>query len=291
MFHVEQSSNNNLFLTCRDHTVSGELFDVIRDPKNDLLKTSVTFDQNHLQKYYKSDSYISHSNRKESIFEKVYFLSREVAQHFKWRLILKYKLAPKTLLDVGAGVGHFVRSAQRRNWQAKGIEVSAKARSIANSKSPNSVFPTSHLKNVPDNSQTIITLWHVLEHIPNLHEQAQELKRLLHHKGRLIVAVPNYKSFDAKYFGSFWAAYDVPRHLWHFSRQSMIKFFEEHDMAVESIHPMWLDSFYVSLLSTKNKCGKMRIIKGLWIGLLSNLKAIRTKEFSSLIFVIKHKKS
>lgn len=288
---MEQSSTNNLFLTCRDHTVSDELFDIIRDSKHGPLKTRVTLDQNYLKKYYKSDSYISHSVRKETIFKKVYFLSRKIAQYFKWRLISKYNFTSKTLLDVGAGVGHFVRSAERRNWEAKGIEVSAKARSVANSRSPNSVLPTSHIKSIPDNSQAIITLWHVLEHIPNLNEQAQELKRLLHEKGRLIVAVPNYKSFDAKYFGSFWAAYDVPRHLWHFSRQSMTKFFEEHHMVVESVHPMWLDSFYVSLLSTKNKSGKMRILKGLWIGLLSNLKAIRTKEFSSLIFVIKHKKT
>lgn len=288
---MEQPSNNNLFLTCRDHMVSGELFDIICDSRRSPLRTKVSFDQNYFKRYYKSDNYISHTDRQETIFKKVYFLSRKMAQYYKWRLISKYKLAPKTLLDVGAGVGHFVRSAERRNWKASGIEISAKARSVANSKHPNSVFPLSHTKNLSKNSQTIITLWHVLEHIPNLDEQVQELKRLLHQKGRLIVAVPNYKSFDAKYFGSFWAAYDVPRHLWHFSRQSMTSFFEDHHMVVESVHPMWLDSFYVSLLSTKNKSGKMKILKGLWIGLLSNLKAIRTKEFSSLIFVIKHKKA
>ena len=133
-----------------------------------------------------------------------------------------------------------------------------------------------------------ITLWHVLEHLPKLEEHIKIFKKLLKPTGTLIIAVPNFKSHDANYYESYWAAYDVPRHLWHFSRNSIQKLFAREDMKLKKFLPMKFDSYYVSLLSEKYKNGKMNPIKALWIGFRSNLKAKNTKEHSSLIYIIKN---
>jgi len=135
----------------------------------------------------------------------------------------------------------------------------------------------------------VITLWHVLEHVENLQEYIAELENLLSNNGRLIIAVPNYKSNDAKYYKEHWAAFDVPRHLWHFSQTSIAKLFADVDMIVEKTLPMKFDSYYVSLLSEKYKSGKMNPIKSFYKGFLSNFKAKATNEYSSLIYVIKNK--
>lgn len=290
MFHVEHSSENKLYLTCCDYAVTGEFFDVITDQNNQLLKTKFLLDQNSLNKYYDTDRYISHSDQKPKLFDKLYFTARRFTQYQKLRLLSKFKSKDSRLLDFGAGVGHFVQNARINNWNAYGVEPNLKARSIANSKGTEIVFPLTYLKSISYNSQSVITLWHVLEHLPNPNEQIKDLKNLLRQDGRFVVAVPNFKSYDAQYYGTYWAAYDVPRHLWHFSKNAISQLFEKHDMEIESIHPMWLDAFYVGLLSTKYKFKKMKILKGFWIGLVSNLKAIKTGEFSSLIYVIRHKK-
>ena len=148
-------------------------------------------------------------------------------------------------------------------------------------------MPSSELENLSPNSFDVITLWHVLEHVSDLNSYISRLHKLLKDNGRLIVAVPNYKSYDAFYYKSFWAGFDVPRHLWHFDQNSMSNLFNKNNMHLEAIAPMKFDAFYVSLLSEKYKTGKMNYLRALYVGLLSNLKANRTKEFSSLIYTIK----
>lgn len=287
---MEQKTDNTLFLTCCDHSVSGEFFNIRFKSNENLLKTEVSLSEAELQRYYETNDYISHSNQKQTWFERIYFAARELTQYQKLRLISRFK--PKSpssaLLDFGSGVGHFVHAANRQGWQACGVEISQKARTIANTKSPETVFPLNYLDTLQQNSQTIITMWHVLEHLKNPDQYIKQIKPLLRKDGRLIVAVPNFKSYDAAYFASFWAAYDVPRHLWHFSQNAISELFERHDMEVESTHPMWLDAFYVSLISTKYKFNSMKLWRGLWVGLVSNLKAMKTREFSSIIYVIKH---
>ena len=287
---MEQKYNYKFFITCCDHTVSGECFNINSIQGKEILKTEVNFNESDLQRYYDSNNYISHSNHKQTLFDRIYFVARLFSLRQKLRLISRYKLSNSTLLDFGAGVGHFVRAASRYRWNAQGIEISPKARSTANTKSPGMVFPPEYLETLLPKSQSVITLWHVLEHLVDPGKELKKLIKLLHQDGRIIVAVPNYKSYDARYFGAFWAAYDVPRHLWHFSQKSISELFDRHDMEVESTHPMWLDAFYVSLLSTKYKYKSIKLFYGLWVGFLSNLKAVKSGEFSSLIYVIKHKK-
>ena len=143
------------------------------------------------------------------------------------------------------------------------------------------------LKELPGTKYQVITLWHVLEHLPELKENIGRLASLLKEEGTLIVAVPNYKSFDAKYYNAYWAAYDVPRHLWHFSRHSIQRLFQEHNLEVVETRPMWFDAFYVSLLSETYKKSKAKWIKAFFIGLWSNLRGLVTKEYSSHIYILK----
>ena len=202
----------------------------------------------------------------------------------KLALINSYSSPGNKLLDVGAGTGDFLLVAEKQGWKIFGVEPSELARRKASEKG---VELYSDLDVLPQQKYDVITLWHVLEHLPDLDIQISKLVGLLSDNGTLVVAVPNFKSYDAKYYKRFWAAFDVPRHLWHFSRNSMQSIFENHGMKVIKNKPMIFDAFYVSLLSEKYKSGKQNFLRAFWIGLKSNVLAFGSKEFSSLIYVIK----
>ncbi len=273
----------------KDHSISGEEFKIIENSEYGFLETTPQPSEEKLPLYYKSDDYISHTDSKRNIFETIYHSIRKIALKKKVKLINSFSLDDKKLLDIGCGTGDFLQVAKQNNWSVFGIEPDINARTIANKKTKNSVFNNDELTKFRAGSFDVITLWHVLEHIPNLEDYIRLLKKLLKPNGVLIIAVPNYKSYDAKHYKSFWAAYDVPRHLWHFDKNSISKLFLKFSMTVVNIKPMLFDSFYVSLLSEKYKNGRMNPIKGFYIGLLSNLKAIRSKEASSHIYIIKNR--
>ena len=259
----------------KDHSVSGEEFELIQNLEYDFLETTPQPSSDKLHEYYKSEDYISHTDSKRNLFEKAYHLVRTISLKKKLRLINSSVSKSKNLLDVGCGTGDFLQTAQQNNWQVSGIEPNEQARHIANKKTNNSVFEIEALLKFESNSFDVITLWHVLEHLPNLEDHIRVFKKLLKPKGTLIIAIPNYKSYDAKHYKQFWAAYDVPRHLWHFNQASISKLVSKQSLKVKKVKPMWFDSFYVSMLSEKHKTGKMNPIKGFWIGLRSNIKALR----------------
>lgn len=278
-------------LVVKDHTVSGEEFELIYNSSYQLLETHPQPDLDKLESYYKSEDYISHTDAKRNILEIGYHFVRGIALKRKLNLINSFKLSNKRLLDVGCGTGDFLHMALNNNWEVTGIEPNTSARAIANSKVNNAVYAETYLHKFENNSFDVITLWHVLEHLPNLETHINVLNNLLKPKGRLIIAVPNYKSFDAQYYKSYWAAYDVPRHLWHFSKESIQVLFNRVHMTIEYILPMKFDAFYVSILSEKYKTGKINYLRAFYIGLKSNLKAKRSGQFSSLIYVLKSTKT
>ena len=282
-------NNTNTYLTVKDHSVSGEMFQLERNETYGYLETSPQPKAEKLSEYYQTEDYISHTDSKRNVFEKAYHLVRKKALKRKLKLINSLTSEERKLLDVGCGTGDFLKIAQDNNWQVSGIEPNEKARQIANKKNNNTVFEIEQLLQFEKHSFDVITLWHVLEHLPNLGDQLNILKSLLKEKGTLIIAVPNYKSFDADYYKNFWAAFDVPRHLWHFDQNSLKKFLDSKKMDIEKTLPMTYDAFYVSLLSEKHKTGSMNPIKAFWIGLRSNFKAKRSGEYSSLIYVIKNR--
>jgi len=276
------------YLSVKDHSVSSEEFELLVNEKFGFLETHPQPSAEKLPKYYKSEDYISHTDSKRNLLEKVYHVVRNISLKRKLKLIDSFSSEAKILLDVGCGTGDFLQIAQQNNWTVSGIEPNEEARKIANSKTNNSVYNIEQLLEFPKHSFDVITLWHVLEHLPNLEEQVSILKSLLKEKGTLVIAVPNYKSYDAKYYKNFWAAFDVPRHLWHFNQQSISSLFSKEYMEVVKTLPMKFDSYYISLLSEKYKSGKTNIFNAFRVGLLSNLKAKRSGEYSSLIYIIKN---
>lgn len=278
-------NNHKLFLTVKDHSVSKEDFYLYHDEKLDLVYTYPQPDENQLPQYYESEDYISHTDSSRSVFEKLYQFVKNIALKNKLQLINNLQAQKGKLLDIGAGTGDFLNVANKNGWQTIGIEPSEKAKSIAIAKGVSFVDSLTDLEN---NSFDIITMWHVLEHVPNIENQIKELKRLLKPSGTILIAVPNFNSFDAKHYGIFWAAYDVPRHLWHFSKTAIKILFEREKLQLIKVIPMPFDAFYVSLLSEKYKTGKMNFIKAFLIGLQSNWKARQNSEYSSHIYVIKN---
>lgn len=278
-------SNQNVYIKVKDHSVSGEKFELLLEEELQLLKTHPQPELEHLGKYYESEDYISHTDAKRSLFEKVYHWVKIYSLNKKVSLINSLHKSKGSLLDIGAGTGDFLVTAKANGWQITGVEPNENAKKLAVSKG---VSFENNIESIENQQFDVITMWHVLEHVPNVEHQIKELKRLLKPNGTIIIAVPNFKSFDAGYYGEFWAAFDVPRHLWHFSKTSIEKLFGKENMKLVKILPMIFDSFYVSLLSEKYKNGKMNFFKAFWIGLRSNWKANQSKEYSSHIYVLKN---
>ncbi|SFW64613.1 Methyltransferase domain-containing protein [Sinomicrobium oceani] len=282
----------SLYLKCKDHTVSGETFSLVWHEKYKMLCTDPAPDVKKLPDYYQSEDYISHTDSRRSLFEKMYHMVKHYALRQKLKYIVSGNQGHGKLLDIGAGTGDFLNVAKNNGWEVEGIEPSDAARRRSEEKGI-----TLHEKTDPQFMETyesgfdVITMWHVLEHVPELQIQIGQLKALLRPNGTLFIAVPNFRSYDATHYGKFWAAYDVPRHLWHFSADAIKALFADNEMKVVRRIPMKFDAFYVSLLSEKYKTGKMNFLKAFWSGWRSNRKAAHSGEYSSIIYVIKHQNS
>jgi len=279
------------FLSCKDNTVSRETFQIVACQNCGFKFTNPRPEESKLGDYYKSEKYISHSNSSKGLINSIYQFVRKYTLIKKLQLVERTNYGKeKTLLDIGCGTGEFLNICKNAKWKTFGIEPGNEARKYALENYFLDVKYESALKDFPDNHFEIITLWHVLEHVSKLEERILELKRLLKKDGNLIVAVPNCASLDAKIYGQFWAAYDLPRHLYHFTPKDIEFIFSKHEMKVSRILPMRFDSFYVSLLSEKYKRGKSNFFLGCWNGFRSNLNAIKSEqEFSSQIYIIRYK--
>lgn len=282
-----ESNTFNSFVKCVDYTVSRETFPIVNCSSCEFKFTNPIPDLNELGSYYKSDEYISHSNTKKGFINSCYQTIRKYTLIKKLRLISKF-YRTGNLLDIGCGTGEFLETCKRAKWNVLGIEPDESARRMAIDNFSLDVRPEQDLKNLKDESFDIITMWHVLEHVPDLKGRIKELRRLLKPKGLIIIAVPNCSSLDAKLYQQYWAAYDVPRHLYHFTPNDVERLMGQFDLKVFNILPMVFDSFYVSMLSEKYRTGKINLIRSMWNGLRSNLNAIKTgREYSSQIYLIK----
>jgi 2-polyprenyl-3-methyl-5-hydroxy-6-metoxy-1,4-benzoquinol methylase len=274
------------FMNCVDHAVSKESYELLLNENFDMMVTLPV--PSDLENYYKSETYISHTNASKSVLDKIYQKVRKRTLQKKLAILNSFNFTEKKVLDVGSGTGDFLATCKKAKWNVFGVEPNEEARTISKNKEIDAISDISFLK---ETNFDVITLWHVLEHVENLLEYIEILKVKLKPNGVLLIAVPNYKSFDANYYKEFWAAFDVPRHLWHFSQTSIQKLFTNVSMKVEKTIPMKYDSYYVSMLSEKHKSGSTNFIKAFYIGFLSNLKAKSTSEYSSLIYVIKNTKN
>ena len=285
---VCKSNQIRLQLSAKDYTVSGETFSIVACNNCTHLFTQNVAEQNEIKKYYASENYISHSDTQIGLINKLYHSIRKKTLQSKKKLIEgETQKSTGNILDIGCGTGAFLNTMKTGGWKITGLEPDETARAKAKTLYGIEPQPSNNIFNLPDNSYDAITMWHVLEHVHQLNEYVEQLKNMLTDKGKIFIAVPNYTSYDAQHYGQFWAAYDVPRHLYHFSPDSMKRLVEQHGLTIKKIKPMWFDSFYVCMLSEQYKNGKGNLIKAFLVGLVSNIKTLfNSKKCSSLIYII-----
>ncbi len=275
-------------LSAKDYTVSNEIFDIWQ-----CNNCAVRFTQNipiaeEIGPYYQSTSYVSHSDTQEGLVNRLYHLVRNFTLKGKLALVKKVSgLQTGTLLDVGAGTGAFSNIMATNGWAVTSLEPDDTARKVAKDKYGLELQSPSDLYYLDNNQFDAIAMWHVLEHVHDLQGYLNKFYDILKPNGKLIIAVPNYTSNDASFYDTTWAAYDVPRHLYHFSPQSINALAKAKGFTVKAYKPMWFDSFYVSMLSEQYKNGKGNLLAAFWQGLLSNVKALRNfKNCSSVIYIL-----
>lgn len=274
-----------LFMETKDFMITKESFSLVSCKSCNFIFTNPIPDKNEISRYYKSEDYVSHSSSKKGLINTVYNVVRKFTLKQKVGWIKKYAQTG-SLLDVGCGTGHFLKAAQDAGYEALGLEPDEEARGFARKENEVNVHPIENLYHLDVASYDVITMWHVLEHVYELKEDLAQIEKLLKSNGTLFIAVPNCGSQDANIYKEYWAAYDVPRHLYHFRENDIKNLFQEFGMRLAEIIPMKFDAYYVSMLSEKYKNGNM--LKALFNGLKSNLKA-KKHGYSSQVYVLKKK--
>lgn len=279
-------------LVVKDYMVSGESFAISRCRQCSFHYTNPRPTADQLGKYYESDQYLSHQSKPGSLFGRLYEWARNKALRQKLNWIETY--APKSnLLDYGCGAGYFMKYAEKKGWKACGIEPNTRAKALAEKDFHGPVH--TELEHLAKEKFTAITLFHVLEHVPNLNETLKKLRKRLDKKGTMFIALPNHESYDAEKYKELWAAWDVPRHLYHFNQHTAELLFKKHKLKIVKILPMKMDAYYVSLLSEQYKEGLPKpsissYWQAFWEGRKSNSAARKNRNnYSSLVYVLKKK--
>jgi 2-polyprenyl-3-methyl-5-hydroxy-6-metoxy-1,4-benzoquinol methylase len=282
------SEKAQISLWLRDEFLTKEDFHICECLNCGLLYTMPRPDKDNIGDYYKSEEYYSHQENKKGFIPKVYERVK------KTNLKHKYQLASKginvgTLLDIGCGVGDFLHTAETHGWDCLGVEPSEDAKAIAQKRMKGKIISSEELETLSDGSFDLITMWHVLEHVDDLKWQIAQLQRLVKSSGRVVIALPNYKSYDGQYYKELWAAYDVPRHLNHFNRNTLTKMFKTSGLELIKMDKLKWDAYYISYLSEQYKHHSLPLVRGVFRGWISNSKARRSGEWSSLVYVFEKK--
>ncbi|MDP4285953.1 MAG: methyltransferase domain-containing protein [Bacteroidota bacterium] len=281
--------NKNIIpvLSAKDYTVSGDHFEIWECKDCSFRFTQNIPDKDKIGKFYQSENYISHTDTAKGFINNLYHKVRKRTLVQKRKLVEKVTgMSRGNILDMGCGTGAFLDTMKNSQWDTTGLEPDKTARDKALELYGLNLDTPGIFYSLPEKTFDAITLWHVLEHVHDLHDYIGQLKKLLTHGGKLFIAVPNYTSYDAEIYKEFWAAYDVPRHLYHFSPGSMKILLNQHGLKLEMMKPMWFDSVYVSMLSEQYKTGKSHPVKALFSGLVSNIQTLMDKEkCSSIIYV------
>jgi 2-polyprenyl-3-methyl-5-hydroxy-6-metoxy-1,4-benzoquinol methylase len=280
----------SFLMHCKDYSLTTKSFDIIHCANCSLRYTFPIPPKEEIAPYYDFPAYISHTDVKEGWMNKIYHKVRTYTLQQKTNWVQSLFTGHKgQLLELGAGTGAFAHAMKVKGWSVTALEPDAASRQRCFDTYGIQLLPIENLFTLPENKFEVITLWHVLEHVHDLKEYFHAFSKLLKPNGRLIIAVPNYTSYDATFYKKHWAAYDVPRHLYHFSPDAMNALVKQFNMKIVEYKPMWFDSFYVSLLSEKyKKSGALGVARAFFIGCISNIKALSNpKKASSLIYQIK----
>lgn len=278
------SENAQLHLELKDLFLTHEPFKILECKECGLLYTTPRPNKDEIGRYYKSEEYYSHQENKEGFIPKVYEKVKSVNLKNKYGIATEGKEKGKAL-DIGCGVGDFLHTMEQHGWDCTGVEPSEDAKVIAKKRIKGQLLSSEEQENLPDSSFDIITMWHVLEHVDDIRWQIQQLHRLCKPGGRIIIALPNYKSYDGQYYKAEWAAYDVPRHLNHFNKETLIKILEESGLRNVKTEKLVWDAYYISYMSEKYRKHSIPLLRGAFRGLVSNCKARKTGEWSSLVYV------
>jgi 2-polyprenyl-3-methyl-5-hydroxy-6-metoxy-1,4-benzoquinol methylase len=278
------SENAQLHLELKDLFLTQEPFKILECKECGLLYTTPRPNKDEIGRYYKSEEYYSHQENKEGFIPKVYEKVKSVNLKNKYGIATEGKEKGKAL-DIGCGVGDFLHTMEQHGWDCTGVEPSEDAKAIAKKRNKGQLLSSEEQENLPDSSFDLITMWHVLEHVDDIRWQIQQLHRLCKPGGRIIIALPNYKSYDGQYYKAEWAAYDVPRHLNHFNKETLIKILEESGLRHVKTEKLVWDAYYISYMSEKYRKHSIPLLRGAFRGLVSNCKARKTGEWSSLVYV------
>jgi 2-polyprenyl-3-methyl-5-hydroxy-6-metoxy-1,4-benzoquinol methylase len=283
------SENIRFNFTTQDYAVSKEMFEVWACDNCTNQFTQNIPNRTDIGAYYQSPEYVSHSETKSGLINRLYHLVRKITLRSKQNWVkVSTGLKQGNLLDIGSGAGSFLYYMKAQGWQVTGIEPDAGARKNALQLYGLDTWPLEHLPHLQAHQFDCITLWHVLEHVHDLDQTIEQIKKLLKPNGAILIAVPNFQSVDAKAYGPVWAAYDVPRHLYHFSPPGMQHLLGKYELTLEQTYPMMFDAFYVSMLSERYRKGS--IWRAGWMGLRSYWKAWKaTPQCSSIVYVCKIK--
>jgi len=268
-----------------DHFLTKEIFELKETETKGVFRTSPI--PENLDRYYESDEYISHHQDSGSLKEKLYKFLQSFNLNYKKKILSDYTMKDSKVLDYGCGAGEFLKHIEN-DFQTIGFEPNELARNAASKKLLKTTL-ISDINSIENETLDVITLWHVFEHIDNQEDMLNIFHNKLKNNGLLIIAVPNPTSDDALRYKEFWAAYDVPRHIYHFSKNGMQNLMNNQNWKIKKIKPLLLDSFYISMLSEKYKKSALFWLKGFVFGAISNFKASKTGEFSSLIYIIEKK--
>ncbi|GAB4395352.1 MAG: class I SAM-dependent methyltransferase [Microscillaceae bacterium] len=276
------------WLQVPDYAISQETFSLVQCKECGFCFTNPRPAPAEIGFYYASEEYISHSNRRRGLFSQLYQWVRQKALVEKKALIHQQTgFQPEQamrLLDYGCGTGEFLYTMHRAGWRAYGVEPAQIARQQAIQLTGLPIYPNLWQAPFEEKKYDVITLWHVLEHVHALLQTMAQLRKLLRPGGAMLLALPNRAAEEAAVFGKYWAAYDVPRHLYHFDSWDVQKLALRFDLRLVQTFPMYYDAYYVSLLSEKYRSGYLNYWAGLQQGWLSNRNAGRSGHYSSLIY-------
>jgi SAM-dependent methyltransferase len=278
------------FLSCTDHFVTKEVFEISKCGNCGFAFTQDYPDEFETGNYYESDDYISHSDSKKGMTDKAYHVVRRIMLRRKSKIIMKMTgLSKGSILDIGSGTGYFLNTMKRSGWNTKGIEINSKAREYTTSRFNIDSISPERIDTIPSGSFDCITLWHVLEHFHEPFKYMNEIRRLLKSSGLCIIALPNSSSFDCRHYGKEWAAYDVPRHLWHFNPSTFSLFAKKNQFAITETGSLPFDVFYISILSEKYQGSGFPFFYGIINGLIFSIRAYFSKTGSSSVIYILRK--
>jgi len=284
---VCENKKMGTFLECSDYFLSNEKFTLVECENCEFIFVNPRPSENELSAYYESPEYISHTATKKGLINLLYLKIRKFTLKRKFTLVNKYSTG-KSILDIGCASGELLNEFKKNGWETLGIEPNENARKSAAANYGLQVEDESYLNKIENGTFDVVSMWHVLEHVSNLSERMKQLSAIVKDDGIVVIALPNRNSYDALYYEKFWAAYDVPRHLYHFTPENVELLFSRYGFKLLSKVPMKFDSYYVSMLSEKYKTGKSGFLKGLYRGFISNRHARKQiGNYSSLIYIFK----